>query len=205
MNPDSKARSQVQPLRERLREETSRSILIAAEQVFASKGVREAKVEEIASRAGVSVGTVYNHFEDRQAILAELLEGRRKELARRLDKALADGESQPFEGQLRRFVQEVFEHFEGHRPFCAIMLENDHARMTTPSPAMRELRTRAELLVQRGVKAGSLRGGRQKLLPGFLWSAIKSVLLADLREPGLMPVSERADAAMDFFLNGARA
>jgi AcrR family transcriptional regulator len=150
------------------------------------------------------VGTVYNHFEDRQAILADLLEVRRKELARRLDKALSDGEQQPFEGQLRRFAQEVFEHFENHRQFCAIMLESDHARMTQPSPAMRELRTRAETLIHRGVKGGSLRYGREKLLPGFLWASIKSVLLADLREPGLLPVSDRAEAAVDFFLNGAR-
>lgn len=204
MNPSSKHEARVQPLRERLREETTRAISEAAEQVFAEKGVREARVEEIAARAGVSVGTVYNYFEDRDALLADLLEVRRKELARRLDKALADAGQQPFEGQLRRFAQTVFEHFEAHRSFCAIMLEGDHARMNQPSPAMRELRTRAETLVKRGVEAGRL-GGRQKLLPGFLWASIKSVLLADLREPGLMPVSDRAEAAIEFFLHGAAA
>ena len=205
MNRNSKHEARVQPLRERLREETKGAISEAAEQVFAQKGVREARVEEIAARAGVSVGTVYNYFEDREGLLADLLEVRRKELAGRLDKALADGDQQPFEGQLRRFTQTVFEHFEAHRPFLAIMLEGDHARMSQPSPAMRELRSRAETLVRRGVESGSLIFRRQKLLPGFLWASIKSVLLADLREPGTMPVNERAEAAIEFFLHGARA
>src|SRR5881397_3742183 len=104
MNPDSKHTNRVQPLRERLREETTRAISEAAEQEFARKGVREARVEEIAARAGVSVGTVYNYFKDREGLLAGLLEVRRKELARRLDKALADSARHPFEGQLRRFT-----------------------------------------------------------------------------------------------------
>src|ERR1700744_4649774 len=115
MNRDSRSEARVQPLRERLRAETVRAILAAAEQVFADKGIRAARVEEIAHRAGVAVGTVYNHFEDRESLLSALVEESRAELAGRLQ--AADDPAQPFEAQLRRFVRTVFEHFESKREF----------------------------------------------------------------------------------------
>jgi AcrR family transcriptional regulator len=205
MNTDSKSEKRVQPLRERLREETARAISAAAEEVFAAKGVHDARMEEIAARAGVSVGTVYNHFEDRQTLLADLLESRRKELAQRLDRALAASAHEAFEGQLRKFVLTVFEHFEHHRPFCNIMLESDQARLTQPSPAMREIRARAETLVRRGLSRKALRAGHAELLPPMLWGAVKAVLMHDLRNPGALPVAERAAAAVDFFLHGVGA
>lgn len=205
MNPNSKHEPRVRPLRERLREATARAIVAGAEQVFAEKGLHEARMEEIAAVAGVSVGTVYNHFQDRTALLAELLESRREELARRLDKALAAAAHAPFEEQLRRFAQEVFGHFEEHRQFLAIMLESDSARLTQPSEAMREIRARVETLVRRGVHQKALRSDRASLLPVVLTAAFKAVLLHDLRSPGEFEVPERAAAAVDLFLNGARA
>ena len=72
MNRDSHSEPK---LKTRLRAETARVITAAAEEVFAAKGLHDAKVEEIAARAGVSVGTVYNHFEDRDGLLQVLIEG----------------------------------------------------------------------------------------------------------------------------------
>ena len=155
MNPDSKHATRIRPLRERLREETARAISSAAEPVFAEQGRHQARMEEIAARAGVSGGTVYNHFEDRQALLAELLESRRKELAQRLDQALSASAHEPFEGQLRNFVVTVFTHFEDHRQFLSIMLEGDQARLAQPSPAMREIRARAESGPPRAAEEGA--------------------------------------------------
>jgi AcrR family transcriptional regulator len=50
------------------------TLLRAAEQVFAERGLGGAKVEEIARRAGVSKGAFYLHFESKEAALKELLE-----------------------------------------------------------------------------------------------------------------------------------
>jgi AcrR family transcriptional regulator len=205
MNPDSKHEARVRPLRERLREETARAISAAAEQVFADRGLHDAKMEEIAARAGVSVGTVYNHFQDRGALLAELVEARREQLAQRLDQALAASAHEPFEAQLRRFALTVFEHFEHHRQFLAIMLQSDSSRIDTPSEAMVEIRARVEALIRRGLQKKALRAGRAALWPGLMMSAFKAVLLHDLRNPGELAVPQRAEAAVDFFLNGARA
>lgn len=50
------------------------TLLRAAEEVFAEKGVAGAKVEEIAKRAGVSKGAFYLHFESKEAALKQLVE-----------------------------------------------------------------------------------------------------------------------------------
>lgn len=50
------------------------TLLHAAEEVFAERGLGGAKVEEIARRAGVSKGAFYLHFESKEAALKELVE-----------------------------------------------------------------------------------------------------------------------------------
>lgn len=180
-----------------------RAILSAAERVFATRGTRAAKVEEIAHRAGVAVGTVYNHFEDRDSLLAALVEERRAELAALLESA--GDASQPFEAQLRRFVRTVFEHFESKREFLAILLEGDAANVARPSEAIRELRSRAEALVRRGIAQNALRSQRVELLPSMLFGAVRASLVHELHHPGALAFDERAEAVVEFFLHGACA
>lgn len=50
------------------------TLLRAAEEVFAERGLAGAKVEEIAKRAGVSKGAFYLHFESKEAALTQLVE-----------------------------------------------------------------------------------------------------------------------------------
>src|SRR5512138_2950295 len=100
-------------LRDRLREETSRAILAAAEEVFAQDGL-QARMERIAAQAGVAVGTLYNHFEDRAALVRSLVLSRRQALLGRLDAAIAAAEAAPVEQQLRAFFAAVEEHARVH-------------------------------------------------------------------------------------------
>jgi AcrR family transcriptional regulator len=151
------------------------------------------------------VGTVYNHFEDRGSLLAGLVETRRKELARKLHAALARTRREPFEAQLRTFLGTLFEHFDSHRPFLAIMLQTDSARLSQPSEAMRELRRHADALVTRGVRNQALRMERASLWGALLFGTVRSLLVHELLSPGKLSVAERTDAAARFFLEGAAA
>lgn len=47
-------------------------ILAAAERVFAQRGFAEATVEEVAIEAGVSKGTMYNYFQSKKQLFADL-------------------------------------------------------------------------------------------------------------------------------------
>ncbi len=55
-----------QPKWQRRAEERPREICAAALEVFAEKGFAAAKLDEIARRAGVSKGTLYLYFEDKE-------------------------------------------------------------------------------------------------------------------------------------------
>src|SRR3954463_14790871 len=98
VNSVRERRSQKRPskerLRERFRQETAEAVLQAAEEVFAEKGFHAASMSEIARRAGVAVGTLYNHFADRETLLKHLLDTRCQELLALVDhdwKELQDG------------------------------------------------------------------------------------------------------------------
>jgi AcrR family transcriptional regulator len=64
-------------------------LMAAATDLFAERGV-DAPLEEIARRAGVSIGTLYNHFPNRGALLDAVLPDWVAELDRLAEVALAD-------------------------------------------------------------------------------------------------------------------
>src|SRR3954454_5960981 len=53
-----------------------KAILDAAEEVFSERGVAAARVQDIAARARLAVGTIYNHFEQKEDVLLALLSER---------------------------------------------------------------------------------------------------------------------------------
>lgn len=64
-------------------------LLVAATQVLAERGL-DAPLEHIARRAGVSIGTLYNHFPTREALLGAILPQRMAALDEIAAAALAD-------------------------------------------------------------------------------------------------------------------
>ncbi len=71
MIKDATQKDPVQAKLESLRRE---QILEAAVKVFAEKGFRAAKMQEVANAAGIANGTVYNYFRSKDEVLLALLE-----------------------------------------------------------------------------------------------------------------------------------
>ena len=71
--------TRVLPAKKRKREAR---ILEAASQLFARQGYNETSIEAIALRANVAVGTVYNYFENKPALLTHVLASGRSESLR---------------------------------------------------------------------------------------------------------------------------
>lgn len=57
-----------------IREEKTQLILDAALELFASKGFESASISEVAKKAGVSKGLIYNYFESKDEILKSLVD-----------------------------------------------------------------------------------------------------------------------------------
>jgi AcrR family transcriptional regulator len=62
-----------QPKWQRRADERPREICAAALEVFAEKGFAAARLDEIARRAGVSKGTLYLYFEDKEALFRAVI------------------------------------------------------------------------------------------------------------------------------------
>ena len=74
--------------RDRSREDSRQRLLEAAAEVFAKQGFTKTKATDIASRAGVAVGTLYLHFGDKEGIARAVAEDAVTELRARLRSAV---------------------------------------------------------------------------------------------------------------------
>ncbi len=190
-------------LRDRLREETSRAILEAAEAVFAQDGLSGARMERIASRAGVAVGTLYNHFQDKEALLRSLVHSRREALLERVDAALHGMRGRPVEERLRAFLGAVADHARAHGPLLSVLVQAGEgpARPRPSKTLIADLVARADRIVADGIAARDLRADRAKVFGHALVGMARAVLVRSLEEGASADVT---DALVELFLQGAR-
>ena len=60
-------------LRDRQKQQRGQRIVKAAEKLFARKGYGEVAMEDVAARAGLAVGTIYNYFPSKSALLLAIV------------------------------------------------------------------------------------------------------------------------------------
>lgn len=70
------------------REERRRTLAGAAAEVFTEKGFAGARIADVAERAGVGKGTVYEYFRSKEELFFAVFEGMTVELSARLDAEL---------------------------------------------------------------------------------------------------------------------
>jgi AcrR family transcriptional regulator len=160
-------KSRPQALRQALQEQTRaayrEAILDAAERVFLTDGFQSAKMVDVAEATGVSVGTLYNYYDSKEAVFMALVERHR---IRYFDMLCAPFSTEDPIQQLRELVERSLEFVEKNGALFAIYLRSttpvfDGAMRCTPAinPADdndRYLSLLGELLT-RGIEAGKLR------------------------------------------------
>ena len=105
-------------------------IVRAATRIFAEKGFRRATTREVAREAGVSEGTIYNYFEDKDALLMAILHKLNETERRAAD--FEEGMAADFQGfleqYLRRRMSLIWENREVFRVVLSEMLVNAELR-----------------------------------------------------------------------------
>ncbi len=204
MNTDSSKR-----LRDRFREETQAAILASAESIFSRNGLHAASMNEIARDAGIAVGTLYNHFKDREAILTALLDARRTELVEQMDRVLEESKDQSFKVQLQAFLAALFQHMQAHWQFFVILVQGEHGSdrhalvsVSKPKATLKEVYFRLETLVKHGVKRKELRPKCADLLPVAMMGMIRAVWVRQIYD-GEAKAIDQVDALVDLILSGA--
>jgi AcrR family transcriptional regulator len=88
------------------------AILDAAERAFGELGFADARMTDVAERAGVAAGTLYNYFDSKETIFRALVEHRADEFMGALEATAA--EPRPALEQLARITEATFAYIESH-------------------------------------------------------------------------------------------
>jgi AcrR family transcriptional regulator len=203
VNEDSETGRTRQRLRDRLREATLREIMAAAEEVFVESGLDGATMAQIAERAGVAVGTLYNRFADRDALVEALRSERRAEVVVELDRTLAALDGAGFRDQLVGFFTTWFEQVDQHRAFFRLLLAKESGTAQQRAKTSSAIFDRLESILKRGHKDKLLKRDTDHSFVITLFWMAKGVLQRDLY--GLEPLGPReaARSLVAQFLDGA--
>lgn len=188
-------------MRRTVRETVRGAILDAAEELIARHGLHDAALVQIARRAGVAVGTLYNYFTDRDALIRALFETRRASFRPLLLAAIDARRDLAFEPRLRQFMRDLFEAFESHRSFLKVAIENEHLQPSA-STTPQDLAAGVQDIIAAGVREGAILDGNTDLLAFAITGIIKSVVVQRIRAGG--ELVRDASAIVDFVLDGAR-
>jgi AcrR family transcriptional regulator len=124
-------------------------VLDAARDVLAESGAA-ASMEEIATRAGVGVGTVYRRFASKDALIDELLRLALEQVTADAKQALARGDG----FGLRELLHAIGQSFEDHATYATLLL-----RRRTDTAAERQIGAAIDELTARAVAAGTVNPG----------------------------------------------
>jgi AcrR family transcriptional regulator len=99
--------------------ESERQLLVAsATDLFSSRGYHETSVRDIATRAGFSIGALYQRFESKDALYCEVVERHYTRIWDALDRVVAQHEA--FEPRLVALTGAVFSHVTTNRTFLRL-------------------------------------------------------------------------------------
>jgi AcrR family transcriptional regulator len=205
------APEQPQPLVEELASRSDRrkartvaAILAAAERRFLEHGFHGSTVEEIASEADVSVGSIYVHFKSKEGLYLALLERALEVEERYMDEAFKPTMSL---GQQLFAAGWAYLRFYLENPgyFRILVFPHIDARPEDSLPfAAQRLAERAEAQVQRvariielGVKTGAARPVDPYRAAKFMWGAWSGVIALNLRPDRLRLDDDELQAVLE--------
>jgi AcrR family transcriptional regulator len=190
-------------LRDRHKSATREAILDAGAELLTTAATH-VRMEDIAARAGIGVGTLYNYFRDRTSLVEALLEARRCALLDNLDAALAAGA--PFRDRLSAFVQTLARHFETNRPLLSLLLEAERSTLTGAASrkhsVLQEVLGRAERLLSEGVREQEVREGDPLTFAALLVGMVRGTGDTILAR-GTGRLTDAAPLIVAVFLKGA--
>lgn len=127
-------------------------------ELFAARGIDGTTVRDIAQAAGVAEGSLYRHYESKEALAWELFAGAFADLAAELDRRqrVARG----LRAKLAAMIDHVCAFFDGDRALFGYLLLSQHGQLRRVTPEMPHPMT-----VLRGVLAGAMRRGEARRLP----------------------------------------
>lgn len=181
------------------------SILASAAALFATKGVAATTVRQIADEVGILSGSLYHHFESKEAMVDEIISSFLEDLRARY-KAVLDVQTDP-RGRLHDLVVASLEVVEAH-PHATEIYQNDvnyllqFERFAYLRNAGKEVQTTWLQVIESGVAQGVFRAD---LDAKILYRLIRDAVWLSVRwfKPSKeYPTSRLAEDCTALFLDG---
>jgi AcrR family transcriptional regulator len=193
--------------RERLKQEFRDDILAAAGDLFATEGYPSVSIRKIADRVGCSPGTIYLHFEDKEAILSAICLETFVKLDKRME-AIRNDQGDPLE-RLRRGGRAYIQFALDHPHHYVVTFGTGGAAQSRSQEAHSAGAGSFDCLrhcVRQCVDAGRLRKSDVEELAQSLWSAwhgVVMLLIGKSRFP-FIEQSRLIESVLDIAIEGIR-
>ena len=185
-------------------------ILDAAIEVFAEKGFHNARISDIAKRAGVADGTIYLYFRNKDDVLLTIFEEKMGVLIAGLQHALV-GVDDPLE-RIRTFARYHFRQVNDHRALAEVLqielrLSNKFLKEYRPEKLWEYLGMFAAI-IHEGQARGVIRGDQDSFV--LMWAffgAMDEIAMQWVlsRRRDKFSLEAAADGVADVFIRGMAA
>jgi TetR/AcrR family transcriptional regulator, cholesterol catabolism regulator len=176
-------------------------ILTSAAEMFARKGIGATTVREIADAVGVLSGSLYHHFESKDAIVEEILTGYLDAIQTSYAQVLASGKSAP--ESLHDLVLTSLQ-VASDQPGATAIYQNELHYLREQERFTSVQRTWLRV-IERGVADGSF---RDDIAPRVFYRLIRDAVWLSVRwhrPDGTYPTAQLAEDITSIFLNGFSA
>jgi TetR/AcrR family transcriptional regulator, cholesterol catabolism regulator len=183
-------------------------ILASAAELFARRGISATTVREIADAVGMLSGSLYHHFESKDAIVAEILTGYLQAIQDRYAAVLASGKG-PAES-LHDLVLTSLQ-VASEQPQATAMYQNElhylreRQRFADVLAGAADIQRTWLLVIEKGVAEGSFRAD---IPPRVFYRLIRDAVWLSVRwhhPDGEYPASQLAENITAVFLDGFAA
>lgn len=190
--------------REKNKQQNRKAILVAGLQVFSEIGFERATISDVVKASGLSVGTFYNYYGDKESVFKELVDRFVAEGQQALSKAREKADS------LDSFVSDAYHAF-GDFLFQSpemqqLMVKNPQAfrQFLFASPKMERIFSEMEADMEEGIRAGLLPPFPVRLMVAAMIGAGAEVYAFDGGASNAS-IAEKSRFLSDVFVYGIKA
>jgi len=183
-------------------------ILEAGLQLFAEKDFHEVTVDEIAERVGLSKGTLYLYFKNKDDLFFSIIQEKTDMLYQRLN-ATIEGDK-PFTECLKNFVYTFLTFFEEHKPYFKIVHSERSRADTNGHYRLHQIGMKffqmfidiIDDLIKIGQRQKIVRGIESSVLTKGLRGILNSFTFQRVFQGNSESIEKETEQILDLFLNG---
>ncbi|MBN2009599.1 TetR/AcrR family transcriptional regulator [candidate division KSB1 bacterium] len=197
--------------KEQEKEARKKDILNAAANLFSTRGFHEVKVDDIADQVGLSKGTIYLYFENKEKLFYSIIFERTLTLEQQLNEYLQC--DLPFIKCLKSFVETYFAYFQQNEAFFKILQshkslveKDEHFEMHHKArEAYMRLYLQMVSFVKRGQQQNIIRAIDPVDVTKMLWGMLHAFTFNRIMNGSdELDDEHETDHFIDLFLNGVK-